>query len=829
MALKEYTAKRSFEATPEPNDNLVEPDNKLRFVVQKHDASHLHYDFRLENKGVLVSWAVPKGPSLNPKDKRLAMQTEDHPYDYQYFEGVIPKGNYGAGQVIVWDRGHYEVEPGKSKTEQEKAFRHGLHQGKVSFILHGEKLCGEFTLVKSARQGQENAWLLIKKEDIYAAEKDITAQDKSVVSGKRVDQIEANTFNWSEWQDCIEKYELPKRDIKRPVKPMLTTLVDQPFSDSDWLYEIKWDGYRAIAEISKGQVKLYSRNQKNFKTKYPQVAQELTKLSTDLVLDGEIVMLDKAGRPDFNALQNYDPKSAGSPVYYAFDLLWLDGYDLTGAPLHLRKKFLKKVLPISDLLRYSDHIKERGEEFFRLAADQKLEGVMAKRANSSYVTGYRSKEWLKFKTIKRQETVIGGFTEPRGSRKGIGALILGVNRGGKLEYIGHSGGGISDRQLLDLRKRLEKIEQDNSPFAGKPPKPNAPVHWVKPELLCETAFSDWTPGGHMRHPKIIGIRSDKPASAVVQEKPVKKEEILSPQPNDPKNFDFTHTDKIFWPKLKLTKGDLIDYYRSEAESIMPYIKDRPVSLLRHPNGIDGQSFFQKDMNQSLPEGLQTFRRYSDSNKKDVNYLVAGSTDALLYMVQLGCIEINPWNSTIHKPDRPDWLVLDLDPEDIGFNEVIKVALAIKILLDELDVVAFPKTSGKTGIHIYLPLHARYDYEQTKQFAELLARETVKRLPKITSVERSPSKRQGKVYVDFLQNRVGQTLAAPYSVRPTAEATVSMPLEWREVKTGLQPTDFTMQNIGTRLKKTDPWKDFFNTQTDIKAALQKLEKNRDGKA
>lgn len=821
MALAEYKKKRRFGSTPEPASGKVTNGKTLRFVVQKHDARNLHYDFRLENGGVLNSWAVPKGPSLNPNDKRLAMRTEDHPYDYQYFEGVIPPGNYGAGQVIVWDAGSYKGLEGKSKSEQEKALRRGLRQGKISFNLYGQKLKGEFALVKTDRKGQDNAWLLLKKKDKFSKNSDVTENDKSVISGRRVGEVGASNLDPNEWREVVETYNLPKEDLKRPLEPMLATLTDAPFSDDGWLYEIKWDGYRAVAEIANGRVKLYSRNGEDFTKLYPEVTAELATLSHDMVVDGEIVCLDQEGKPDFGALQTYDPKQDSSPIYHLFDLVWLDGYNLSSLPLEARKSVLQKVMPDLPLLRFSDHIVGRGEDFFKSATGQNLEGVMAKKRDSEYLPGRRVKTWLKIKTVLRQEAVIGGFTEPRGGRQGLGALLLGVYENGKLTYIGHSGTGLTDQQLTETRNKLEKIERDTAPFETQP-KPNAPVHWVEPQLVAEISFSEWTRSGHMRHPKIIGLRSDKPVKEVTRERPVSR-----PAGNNDRNpklgFEFTNLDKIFWSKQRITKGDLVGYYQKWAGLILPYLKDRPMTMLRHPNGVEGSSFFQKDIDPSqLPNGLETYQRFSESNQKQINYLVCTSEKALLYMVQLGCIEMNPWNSQINNIGRPDWLVLDLDPEAIGFGEVIKVALEADKLLTDLGIKSFPKTSGKTGIHIYLPLAAKYDYDQTRQFAELLARNISSRLPKITSVERSPAKRQGRVYIDFLQNRIGQTLAAPYSIRPTQDATVSMPLSWGQVDKNLKPTDFTMKNFAEIIEnRSDPWSDFWQTETDIKAALRKL--------
>lgn len=827
MPLKEYQRKRSFDKTSEPRGGRAKSGYELSFVVQKHNASHLHYDFRLENRGVLVSWAVPKGPSLDPGTKRLAMKVEDHPYDYKNFEGEIPDGNYGAGQVIVWDQGTFQVVGGKSKAKpaQETEFRHGLHQGKINLRLNGQKLNGGFSLVKSAKPNQDNAWLLIKKRDGFASNDDVTKKGRSVISGQPIDEVGHNL----DLESYVKTYKLKKAaKPKNIIRPMLATLADKPFSGADWLFEVKWDGYRAVADTNGGDTKLYSRRGQDFRQKYSVVAEALRSLDYDAILDGEVVVLDDKGRSDFGQLQNYDSNS-DFLAYYIFDLLWLNGYDLTNTPLITRKEILKQILPANDVIRYSDHIENDGEEFFELARERKLEGIMAKRKDSGYQAGKRTKSWLKVKTSLRQEVVIGGFTEPRGSRQGLGSLILGTYDGSELVYVGHSGGGLSGRQLIELRQELESIEQPSSPFKIRP-KSNSPVHWVKPIRLAEVSFSEWTGSGHMRHPRIVGFRNDKPARKVIRERPanVSKDDTGARKTKGDRSVEFSHLNKIFWPELKLTKGDLVAYYQTMASFMMPYIKDRPVSLLRHPNGVNGKSFFQKDVDDKLAKGFETYCRHSESNQKDVNYFVTDSETALLYQVQLGCIEINPWNSTTETPQQPDWLVLDLDPEMIDFGKVVDVALAIKDLLEELDLKSFPKTSGKSGIHIYLPLDNKYDYEPVKQLAELLARETNRRLPDITSVERSPAKRQGKVYIDFLQNRLGQTLAAPYSVRPTYEATVAMPLSWGDVNKKLSPGTYTLENApGMVKKRKDPWVDFWRTKNSIERAVKKYENlNRD---
>jgi bifunctional non-homologous end joining protein LigD len=803
MGLTKYHQKRRFNDTPEPAGKLKKARTRqLEFVVQKHNASRLHYDFRLELGGVLKSWAVPKGPSLNPQDRRLAVMVEDHPYEYRKFEGDIPKGNYGAGQVIIWDRGTYQ--PRVPTDQPEKLLAKELADGHLTFIMHGQKLKGEFALIRNKRAG-DNAWLLIKKSDNFATTDDVTEQISSVVSGETI----------RNGGDSPQLNKAPNSPRPTKVKPMLATLTDEPFDDKGWVYEIKWDGYRAIGSWDGQDTGLYSRNGLDFSQKYPAIKEALRALKKPAVIDGEVVVLDESGNSKFELLQNYG-LSGGDLAFYAFDALWCEGKDLTGLPLEERKQVLEAIIPGRSIIRYSGHIKERGKDFFAAAVKNKLEGIMAKDAGSKYRQGIRAEQWLKIKTHLRQEAVICGFTEPRGSRRYIGALILGVYKGDKLTYVGHAGGGGNIKLLKELRQKLEKMQTESSPFE-ETVRPNAPVHWVKPRLLCEVSFAEWTKDGRMRQPIFKGIRADKPAKEVSMEKPKP-----AARPNSPPKMEFSNLDKVFWPEKGYTKGDLIDYYRKISGTILPYIKDRPHNLLRQPNGYRGKSFFQKDVGDLPPYWVKTVKVYSESNQKKIDYLVCDSVDSLLYMAQLGCIEINPWNSRVDKLDKPDWVVLDLDPEDVPFNQVVEVANVVRLVTEDLNIASYPKTSGKTGIHIYIPLGGRYDYEQARSFAEILAHLAHRRTDSITSLERSPAKRQKRIYIDFLQNREGQTLAAPYSVRPTPEATVSAPLRWDELTSGLRPTAFTIKTIAERLDKVgDLWRPVMKESVDIAKALKRM--------
>lgn len=813
MGLRKYFTKRNFQKTPEPTGGKAS-SKKLAFVIQKHHASHLHYDFRLELDGVLKSWAVPKGPSTNPHDRRLAMMVEDHPFDYRKFEGVIPQGNYGAGNVIIWDQGWYE--PRATSSNPVKLLRQELKQGHLTIVMHGQKLKGEYALIK-LQHGEENAWLLIKKDDEFASTADITKLSTSVKSGRQVDDLGGKAPDVSAY---------PKSKPPKAVKPMLCTLVDEPFSRDGWLFEMKWDGYRAISSKVGQDVELYSRNLLDFSQKYPPVVEALRELKPDVVLDGEIVVVDDDGNSHFEWLQNWHRQPRGHLCYYVFDVLWYNGHNVQTMPLLQRKILLQSLVPASSLIRYSDHVEDSGLELFKKVQQQGFEGMVAKQADSPYRQGDRGAAWLKIKTHLRQEVVIGGFTEPRGSRTFIGSLLVGVYQKGKLVYVGHSGGGIPDDQRQLLQRKLLRLERKSSPFRTEP-KPNAPVHWVRPELVCEMSFAEWTSEGYMRQPQFKGLRPDKKATAVHREKPqnqVKPAPQLTNKPQETpmdRQLELTHLDKIFFPKPKYTKGDLVDYYKSVANYILPYLQDRPCSLLRQPDGVADKGFFQKNM-EHLPAWVPSADIFSESNNKDLHWIKGGNLDTLLYMVQLGCIEINPWNSRVPKLDYPDWIVIDLDPEGVGFDKVIQVAQTVRQVSNDWGVPAYPKTSGKTGIHIYIPLGAKYSYEQAKNFAHLFAIEVNKRQPKLTSVERMPVKRPHKIYVDFLQNRQGQTLAAPYSVRPTPTATVSTPLHWDEVKPGLRPTDFTIKNTAARLKKAgDLWKPVLGPGINLAKVLQKI--------
>lgn len=825
MALTIYKKKRNFNKTKEPRGAKRISEKELIFVVQKHDASHLHYDFRLEVNGVLKSWAVPKGPSMNPKDKRLAMMVEDHPYNYKDFEGTIPEGNYGAGNVIVWDNGNYREIYSENKKQSETNILTGIKKGHISFVLNGKKLKGEFSLIK-LKGKQKNAWLLIKKEDSYGSEKNILEKDHSVLSRKKL--------------VAKKRTSSPKIKVKKtinysttnPIKPMLSKLYDSAFDDKNWMFEIKYDGYRAIARID-DEVQLLSRNNLSFNKLFAPIKDELKKIKHHAILDGEIVVENDRGHSDFQLLQKYQQTGKGKLKYYVFDLLNLDGNSLLKIPLSERKKLLELLLKKTNLKNvfFSEHILNEGKLFYDLAVKHGLEGIMAKNANSQYYPGKRNGEWLKIKIHRQEEAVIGGFTAPKGSRVKFGSLLLGAYHGRELNYIGNCGTGFTEQTLDELYHKLVPYFTLVSPFKEKIKIPGK-IQWVKPELVCQVKFSEWTEDKRMRHPVFMGLRIDKKPNEVIALAKGKSKRKINAGQTEEKVFDIqignisvhlTNQQKIYFPHDHITKGDIVNYYKEIAPVILPYLEKRPQSMNRFPNGIKGESFYQKDVNTStIPEWIKTEKIYSESNKKYIDYLICNDTPTLLYMANLGCIEINPWNSRIDAIEKPDWAVIDLDPENINFKEVVKVALTVRKVLEELEIESYCKTSGASGLHVFIPLAAKYDYTLVKTFAELIGQKVSLKLPAITSIIRNPKKRQKKVYVDYLQNRRGQTLAAPYSVRPKPGATVSTPLEWKEVNNKLNPLNFTIKTIFKRLeKKGDLWKPVIGKGVYLNKIIKKV--------
>ena len=850
MSLYKYNKKRDFKQTQEPKGKVEKSVNKLIFVVQKHAASHLHYHFRLEMDGVLKSWAVPKGPSMNPDVKRLAMMVEDHPYSYKDFEGTIPAGNYGAGNVIVWDKGTYTL-PEKT-TSPEKTLLANLKKGRLSFILNGEKLKGEFSLVKLNGK-QENAWLLIKKNDKYVNDNDILQKDKSVISKRTLDELGEKA---TEVVPAPKEEKQTEKTVKKSgkpaefIKPMLATITDKAFDSEDWIFENKYDGYRTIAVInSNDDVELYSRNEISFNSNFKPIAEELKKIDHAVVLDGEVVVEDEKGKASFQLLQNYLKTGFGNLKYYVFDLLNLDGNLVTKLSTLDRKELLKILFNKYDFsnIFYADHTIGDGIKQFELATKNTDEGIVAKKANSIYLSDKRTHDWLKIKTANQEEAIIIGITEPKNSRKHFGAILMAQYYGKRLQYIGKCGTGFTEQILEELYTKLQPYFITESPLSEKTGLRDT-IQWVKPKLVCQIKFSEWTVDKRLRHPVYLGLRIDKKPNEVFiptdikNPTTLKKEEKMdttTTQKNKTENdydlkvgktvLHLTNQNKIYFPDDKITKGDVIQYYNEVADLMLPYLKNRPQSMNRFPNGIDGTSFYQKEVDvEKSPSWLKTEKIFSESNDADIDYLICNNRETLLYMANLGCIEINPWNSAIQHIDNPDWLVIDIDPDNQDFTQVVKTALTVKEVMDELETECLCKTSGASGLHVYIPLGAQYDYDSTKLLAELIAKEVQSRLPETTTIERSIKKRDHKIYIDFLQNRRAQTLAAPYSVRPKPGATVSTPLEWSEVNDNLHPSQFTIKNVLQRFaKKDDLWKPILEKGANVKKIIKKIEDRDQG--
>ncbi|WP_194776256.1 DNA ligase D [Pararhodonellum marinum] len=860
MSLSEYKKKRNFKSTKEPDAKTKKSGEELLFVVQKHAARNLHYDFRLEFDGVLKSWAVPKGPSLNPDDKRLAIMVEDHPYSYKDFEGEIPKGNYGAGHVIVWDAGTFTSPDSENAAETYKNLKAGFSKGHLALQLNGEKLKGGFDLVK-LKANEDNAWLLIKKADDFAVKTDVLKKDKSVLSDQTLEELKKSSAKSKKPQKTSSKSSSKKGSAAAFIKPMLAETVKEAFDRKDWIYEIKYDGYRTIAVLNDGNVDLFSRNENSFTALFKTMADELKVIDHGVVLDGEIVIEDSKGRADFQLLQNFRKSGKGTLKYFLFDILELDGNNTQGLPLIQRKELLKMLLSNYELknIFYSDHIEEKGIDFLKAALQKNLEGIMAKDGNSEYRAGRRSKEWLKIKLINQEEAIIVGITETKGSRKYFGSLLLAQYHGKALKYIGNCGTGFSDSDLKELYSQFEPHFTDTSALKEKVSIIRK-IQWMEPKYIAQVKFTEFTQEGNLRHPVFLGLRTDKEPAEIqansnqattgkessekLEKVPPKiesqakkvaadaKKEVQSKKDSDRSikigktTVQLTNQQKVYFPGEGITKGDLVNYYLEVAEVILPYLKDRPQSMNRFPNGITGQSFYQKNMDtDKIPSWLKTFKVFSESTEKDIDYLICNDTATLIYMANLGCIEFNPWNSTTKNPEKPDWVVIDLDPpkKKPEFKQVIDAALVVKEIMDGLEVDCFCKTSGATGLHVYIPLGAKYEYDTVRIFAQLIAQKVNDKLPKTTTLNRPLNQRKNRIYVDYLQNRQGQTLAAPYSARPKPGATVSTPLEWDEVNHTLSPSRFTIHNMLQRIeKKGDLWKPVLGKGIDMLTVIESME-------
>jgi bifunctional non-homologous end joining protein LigD len=772
--LRDYERKRDRRKTPEPFGGKRKGERRPIFVVQRHDARRLHYDFRLERDGVLLSWAVPKGVPLETGQRHLAVHVEDHPLDYAGFEGEIPKGQYGAGTVEIWDRGTYELLEEKS-------------DGGLTVRLDGDRLQGVWTLVPAHLSGEEKNWLIIRKRE--------EARAAPSAPGKKGAEY----------------------------APMLATLASEVPGGRGWLFEIKWDGYRAVAYLRGSEPRLVSRNGNDLTDRFSTVARALsTAIKTpDCVLDGEVCALDEDGRSSFSAMQ----QGTGTLVYYVFDVLELEGKPLVDLSLEERRAELERLLDRRNRTVLLSEAFGDGVSLLEAAAANRLEGVIAKKADSRYEPGRRSRNWLKVKTHGRQEFIIAGYTRGKGRRsKSLGSLVLAVNRGNGLEYVGNCGTGFTEKEIGKLMSKLRPLERSDPPFAAVPKMPKVrkgDVVWVEPKLVCEVEFAEWTHDGRLRAPSYQGLREDKEAEEVRRERPVETEIRRGKRV-----LKLSNLDKVFFPESGLTKGDLLAYYREVAPVLVPHLKNRPFTMKRYPDGSEGKFFFQKDAPKHMPDWIdrKAFRATSRESrqKRMITYPLVNDELALLWMVNMGCIDMNVWYSRVDRPERPDFVLFDLDPSpDVGFPEVVQVARLIKEVLDALELEGIPKTSGSDGMHVLVPIQRRYTYADTREFAEIVAKTLERTHRGLVTTEWSKQKRRG-VLIDANQNGEGKTIASVYSVRPREGAPVSTPLRWDEVKDGLDPLDFTMDVVLGRIdRRGDLFESVLHGKQSIGKALDRL--------
>jgi bifunctional non-homologous end joining protein LigD len=900
--LEDYSRKRNFKSTPEPSGKVTKSGRgPLQFVVQKHRASHLHYDFRLECNGVLLSWAVPKGPSYNPSDKRLAMQVEDHPSDYKDFEGVIPSG-YGAGEVIVWDRGTYypmteKKETGNDRKSNEKLVTEGIKAGKLTIFLEGERLRGEWALVKMKKPKSKNEWLLLKHNDEFASDEDIAAEDTSIITGVTLSDLASGGGGKARSSGSAQKRVPAKNstraktkntDPPKSISPMLATLASGPFSRAGWIYEPKLDGVRAIAFVLNGKVRLFSRNGLDITDKYPPVKVGLERQSGDLILDGEIVALDKEGRPVFQLIQNIASRASAKDkapiIYYAFDMLACAGKSMVDESLTKRKRKLESVLKENESVRLLKELQCDGETAFAVCVKQGLEGIVAKKTESKYEVGRRSPNWLKVKSHNSEEFNICGYTAGTGGRaKTFGSLVLGYyDKAGKLTYAGRVGTGFDTAMLSELMKLMKPLVSESSPFKEKI-NAGGRVTWLKPKLVAEVKFMEWTSDKLLRAPVFLRIREDiepDKTGASISTRTTGSKQKSNPNKADNDinaaivgnrdsarctvdgyEIEFSNLNKVLWPGTKkfppATKRDYLNYMVHCADEILGQLKDRPITLKRYPNGVQGQSFFQKHWEHELPEFVETVGYFSETNNKNGTFLLCNNLPTLLWFVQIADLELHAVHTRIDRaPDArhlsgklidsvkniessvlnyPDYLVIDLDPylysktqsKEIepelnaqGFEKTCKVALKLKRLLDHLEIEAYVKTSGRTGLHVYVPIVRTIDYDTVREIAHKLGDFLLNESPDDITLDWAVKKRTGKIFFDYNMNVRGKTLASAYSPRSSLEATVSTPIDWSELG-HIYPTDFTIFNMPERIKKVgDLWADILNHKNDLLLKINK---------
>jgi bifunctional non-homologous end joining protein LigD len=834
MVLQEYARKRDFLRTPEPKPGkkVRSSTNSGRFFIQRHDASRLHYDFRLEIDGTLKSWAVPKGPSLDPGTKRLAAMVEDHPLTYGDFEGNIPKGNYGAGSVMLWDRGTFELIGEESGVAQ-------LARGDLKFWLSGEKLHGSWALVHMKSRGKGNEWLLIKKKDEAAdASWDIDKVAWSVKTGRTQQEI-ASDAAAKLTVDPVDPAKLPgAAQVPMPgfITPMAASLADEVPRGDEWILEIKWDGVRGLAYLDGGKLAIYTRTGIRCEGQYPELKHlpDYTE-AKQAVLDGEIVVLDEKGISKFELIQprihtqnqaDIARMSRENPVQYVvFDLLYLDGYDLRRVPLIERKRALAAIVKASIVntslrIRVSDHFENAGEDVLEAARNMGLEGLIAKRSSSKYVSR-RSQDWLKLKLVSQEEFVIVGYTTME--RDPFGSLALATRDRGKLVYVGNVGTGFNEESLRGLWARLQPLVIPKTPLNGIAKVPRGTV-WVKPELVAQIKFANWTADKRLRAPVYLGLRNDKEAAAVTREKsvgflpPDKKEVTIN---IDGHAIRFTNLDKVYYPEDGFAKRDLLNYYDAVAPLILPYLKDRPLTLKRYPNGIHEKFFFQKHTPESYPTWLRT--ETIGEKGKPIRYALVQDRASLLYLTNLGCIDQNPWMSRVGSLDHPDFVLLDLDPFHCEFQKVVEAALLVKEKLDAIGLRGYPKTTGGDGLHIYVPIEPHYEYKQARSFAEVMARKLGAERPDLFTTPRSVAEREkNRVYFDYLQIAESKTISAPYVARAYPGAPVATPLAWEELTPRLHPSQFNIANAPERFARVgDLFADVLKRPQKLEKAIKKL--------
>src|SRR5437016_8092207 len=832
--LSTYRAKRSLDRTPEPGARPATagppPSAGGLFVVHMHAARRLHWDLRLEMDGVLRSWAVPKGPSPNRADKRLAVLVEDHPLEYGDFEGIIPEGNYGAGAVIVWDRGRWV--PLEEPHE-------GLKKGKLLFELRGYKLHGKWTLVKLKKGEKE--WLLIKEKDGYAAT-DGALPPESVLSGLTVEELKAGKDRTAPVLKALARLKAPRRAVTvAEAEPMLAETREQPFSKPGWLFELKLDGYRVRAGREQGEARLLTRKGNDISAAFPELARALAALPFEgFILDAELVVPDEAGRPSFQRLQNRVRVSRGlevrrgavetPAVLYVFDLLAFEGYDLRPLPLEQRKALLEQIVPRVGPLKYLSHFEKDGEALYEQVVKMGLEGIVAKKEDAPYRAG-RSPNWLKIRADRTDDFVVVGFTRPKGSRSGFGALDLGPHQDGKLVYGGPVGSGFSAAQLKDVSAVLERGVRPTPAFSGPVPQDSGHT-WVEAALIAEVRYKEWTNEGLRRQPVFVRFRDDKPVTEIaIRGRGTGDEGRMEPDAETrppslvpaPREVKFSNLEKVFWPDEGYTKGDLIEYYRAISPWMLPYLADRPLVLTRFPDGINGKSFFQKDAPEYAQAFVRTVTIWSEDSQRELDYFVCDNESSLLYIANMAAILLHVWSSRVETLEAPDWCILDLDPKDAPFTDVVTVAKAVHALCDDIGLPTGIKTSGSTGLHVLIPLGRQVTYEQSRTLGGLLARVIAAELPEIATVPRQVQKRGGKVYLDYVQNGHGRLLVAPFSVRPLPGAPVSMPLKWSEVTPKLDIKKFTIKTAPARMKKLgeDPLRPVLELKPDLVHALELL--------